>query len=51
MDEKIILKVNGEDVAMNKFVKTIIAKVNKAIITSLKIDEEEIKSIEVKITL
>jgi len=34
---------------MNKFVKAIISKVNKAIITSLKVDEEEIKDIEIKI--
>jgi len=51
MDENVILKVNGEDIEMNNFVKKVITSVNKAIVTSLKIEEEEIKSIEIKITI
>ena len=51
MDENVILKVNGEDIEMNNFVKKIITSVNKAIITSLKIEEKEIKTVEIKITI
>ncbi len=51
MNEKVVLRVNAEDIDMNNFVKRIITSVNKAIVTSLKIEEEEIKSIEIKITL
>jgi len=51
MDENVILKVNGEDIEMNNFVKKIIIGVNKAIVTSLKIEEKEIKTVEIKITI
>ncbi|MCK4395777.1 hypothetical protein KAW96_04180 [candidate division WOR-3 bacterium] len=51
MNEKVVLRVNAEDIDMNNFVKRIITSVNKAIVTSLKIEEKEIKSIEIKITL
>ena len=51
MDENVILKVNGEDIEMNNFVKKIITGVNKAIVTSLKIEEKEIKTVEIKITI
>ncbi len=51
MDENIILKVNGEDVEMNNFVRKIITNVNKAIVISLKMEEKEIKTIEIEITL
>ena len=49
MDENMTLKVNGEDVEMNNFVRKIITNVNKAIVTSLKMEEKEIKTIEIKI--
>ncbi len=51
MNEKVVLRVNGEDIEMNNFVKRIITSVNKAIVTSLKIEEKEIKTVEIKITL
>jgi len=51
MDENVILKVNGEDIEMNNFVKKVITSVNKAIVTSLKIEEKEIKTVEIKITI
>ncbi len=51
MNEKVVLRVNAEDIEMNNFVKKIIIGVNKAIVTSLKIEEKEIKSIEIKITI
>jgi len=51
MNEKVILRVNAEDIEMNNFVKKIIIGVNKAIVTSLKIEEKEIKTVEIKITL
>ena len=51
MDENVVLKVNGEDIEMNNFVRKVITSVNKAIVTSLKIEEKEIKTVEIKITL
>jgi len=51
MDEPIVLKVNGEIVEINSFVKNIMADVNKAIIDNLKIGDKDIKSIEIKITV
>ncbi|MCK4233457.1 hypothetical protein KAX75_03460 [candidate division WOR-3 bacterium] len=51
MDENVILRVNDENVEMNNFVRKIVVDVNKAIVENLKIDEKEIKTIEIKITL
>ena len=51
MDENVNLRVNDENVEMNNFVRTIAIDVNKAIVENLKIDEKEIKTIEIKITL
>lgn len=51
MDEPIVLKVNGEIVEINSFVKNIITDVNKAIIDNLKIGNKDMKSIEIKITV
>jgi hypothetical protein len=50
MDEPIVLKVNGEIVEINSFVKNIMTDVNKAIIDNLKIGDKDIKSIEIKIS-
>ena len=51
MDENVTLRVNDENVEMNNFVRKIVVDVNKAIVENLKIDEKEIKTIEIKITL
>jgi len=39
MDEPIVLKVNGEILEINSFVKNIMTDVNKAIIDNLKIGD------------
>ena len=49
MDKQITLKVNGQNVDMNKFVQTILADVTIAVVENLRIDEKEIKTVEVKI--
>lgn len=49
MDKQIILKVNGQDVDMNNFVQTILADVTIAVVENLRIDEKEIKTVEIKI--
>ena len=51
MDENVVLKINGEETKINNFVKKILTNVNKAIVTSLTLDEKEVKSIEIEITL
>ncbi len=49
MDKQVVLKVNGQDVAMNNFVQTILGDVTIAVVENLHIDEKEIKTIELKI--
>jgi hypothetical protein len=49
MEKQITLKVNGQDVTMNNFVQTILGDVTIAIVENLRIDEKEIKTVEIKI--
>lgn len=49
MDIQVTLKVNGQDVAMNSFVQTILSAVNIAVVENLHIDEKDIKTVELKI--
>ena len=51
MDENVVLKMNGEEIKINNFVKKILTNVNKGIVTSLTLDEKEVKSIEIEIKL
>ena len=51
MDENVVLKINGEEIKINNFVKKILTNVNTGIVTSLTLDEKEVKSIEIEIKL
>ncbi len=51
MDESVVLKINGEETKINNFVKKILTNVNTGIVTSLTLDEKEVKSIEIEIKL
>ena len=48
----VVLKINNEEVPLNRYVTSIITKINYAIVETLKdIDLDEIKTLKIKINL
>ena len=51
MDREISVKINGKEITMNNFVQNVICDINRAIIENLRVEEKDVKTVEIKITL
>ena len=52
MTDRILLKINNEEVPLNNYIKQLFEKLNLALISTLKgVDEENLKEIELLIKL